>query len=296
MKYFINFHTNQRQYNSKLWWTRWKKITTKIKSIFLYWSLQQSVTKFSSTPLSVTRNTHVDKTCLTRKFEPKEFFYLWTFTFNNASTTIFSTQASLTSTSILTIIAIELIYICIQSKYYYCVTVFHCILTNSCYKSSNEGCFLGFCFRNMFLLYKENKFRTLFLHTEIHLNPQDFTGKRGEPCVANSWISMIRNYNRHKQLPKVQYLILTSIHSNTSSFLAFLFNIRFLSSSCIFAECCVAEPTFCDELTWPRANSIFCRRILTPNSTLSGNKKRILRENSLFHCKKSDMEILNLFT
>lgn len=122
--------------------------------------------------------------------------------------------------------------------------------------------------------------------------PQDF-------CVANSWISMIRNYNRHKQLPKVQYLILTSIHSNTSSFLAFLFNIRFLSSSCIFAECCVAEPTFCDELTWPRANSIFCRRKKneeTPNSTLSGNKKRILRENSLFHCKKSDMEILNLFT
>ena len=112
----------------------------------------------------------------------------------------------------------------------------------------------------MFLLYKENKFRTLFLHTEIHLNPQDFTGKRGEPCVANNWISMIRNYNRHKQLPKVQYLILTSIHLNTSSFLAFLFNIRFLSSSCIFAECCVAEPTFWDELTWPRANSIFCRR------------------------------------
>ena len=116
MKYFINFHTNKRQYNSKLWWTRWKKITTKIKSIFLYWSLQQSVTKFSSTPLSVTRNMHVDKTCLTRKFEPKEFFYLWTFTFNNASTTIFSTQASLKSTSILTIIAIELIYICIQSN------------------------------------------------------------------------------------------------------------------------------------------------------------------------------------
>lgn len=112
----------------------------------------------------------------------------------------------------------------------------------------------------MFLLYKENRFRTLFLHTEIHLNPQDFAGKRGEPCVANSWISKIRNYNRHKQLPKVQYLILTSIHSNTSSFLAFLFNIRFLSSSCIFAECCVAEPTFCDELTWLRANSIFYRR------------------------------------
>ena len=179
MKYFINFHTNQRQYNSKLWWTRWKKITTKIKYIFLYWSLQQSVTKFSSTPLSVTRNTHVDKTCLTRKFEPKEFFYLWTFTFNNASTTIFSTQASLTSTSILTIIAIELIYICIQSKYYYCVTVFHCILTNSCYKSSNEGCFLGFCFRNMFLLYKEIDFVHCFCIQKYTWTPRTLPGREG---------------------------------------------------------------------------------------------------------------------
>ena len=156
-----------------------------------------------------------------------------------------------------------------------------------------------FLFQEHVPIVQRNRFRTLFLHTEIHLNPQDLAGKRGEPCVANSWISMICNYNRHKQLPKVQYLILTSIHSNTSSFLAFLFNIRFLSSSCIFAECWVAEPTFCDELTWPRANSIFCRRKKneeTPNSTLSGNKKRILRENSLFHCKKSNKEILNLFT
>lgn len=117
-----------------------------------------------------------------------------------------------------------------------------------------------FLFQEHVPIVQRNRFRTLFLHTEIHLNPQDLAGKRGEPCVANSWISMICNYNRHKQLPKVQYLILTSIHSNTSSFLAFLFNIRFLSSSCIFAECWVAEPTFCDELTWPRANSIFCRR------------------------------------